>query len=202
MRRTATLLLALGTLLVAPTSAGAEEETPAPETPDRLSVSFFSASFLAEVVARVVAERILAERYSGGYLEEKTGLVWARSDNGADVDWYEAQEHCRELEIADWTDWRTPTIEELEHLHDRRSNARFKLPFQIRLSGCCPWSATRNGETSAWNFSFRYRKRFSGSLNYSFELRALCVRTASEEDLLFFEELEEEASLAGTRPFS
>ena len=93
--------------------------------------------------------------------------------------------------MADWADWRMPTIDELERLHDRRSEASYKLPPTIRLTGCCPWSSSRNGDTSAWNFSFRYRKRFSANLNLSYELRALCVRAAGEADVLFYEEAAE-----------
>ena len=161
--------------------------------PPQLAVSFFTEGFLAEVVARIEADRIESERLTAAYLQEETGLIWQRQDNGSDLDWYAADDYCDELVVADWSDWRVPTIEELEGLHDKRSQATYKVPSGIRLTGCCPWSSDRSGETSAWNFSFRYRKRFSGSVNYSYELRALCVRKAAEEDLLFYEQAEEEA---------
>ena len=192
-RKTVTLLLSLAALVVGPSQAGAARRPPAGIEKERLTISFFTAGLLAEVAARIEAERTEAERLAGGYLQEDTGLIWATSDNGTDLDWYAAEEHCSELTVADWQDWRMPTIDELEGLHDRRSNSIYKLPSVIRLSGCCPWSESRSGESSAWNFSFRYRKRFSGSLNYSFELRALCVRTATEEDVLFYEQAAEEA---------
>jgi hypothetical protein len=192
MKKTAALLLAL---LAAPISSQVVDPdgaVPTTENPNRLTVSFFTAGFLADVGARIEAARIKSERLDGAYLQEETGLIWARNDNGVDLDWYAAGEHCDELELADWSDWRMPTIDELEGLHQRRSSAMYKLPAAIRLTGCCPWSRSRNGDSSAWNFSFRYRKRFSGSLNYSYELRALCVRTATEADVLFYEQAAEE----------
>lgn len=155
---------------------------------ERFTVGWLTTGFLAEIASRIEAARIDEGRLAGGYLQEDTGLLWPTADNGADVDWYAAEEFCRELEIADWSEWRMPSIEELESLHERRSEGIFKLPAAIRLTGCCPWSRTPSGEGSAWNFSFRYRKRFSGSLNYSYQLRALCVRSATPEDVLFFEQ--------------
>jgi hypothetical protein len=191
--RIAALLVTLTTLASGPLAAGAADPVETAEQPQRLAVSFFTAAFLAEVTARIEIERIEAERLTGAYLQEPTGLIWASQDNGKDLDWYAAGAHCSDLELGDWDDWRLPTIDELEGLHDRRSNATYKLPQGIRLTGCCPWSTSRSGETSAWNFSFRYRKRFSGSVNYSYELRALCVREASEADTLFYEQAAEEA---------
>ena len=190
---TGALLLALTALAPGLPAAAATMPAAPAAGPERLAVSFFTAGFLAEVRARIETERIETERLNGAYAQEDRGLIWAASDNGQDLDWYAAGGYCRDLEVADWADWRLPTIAELEGLHDRRSNATYKLPRAIRLTGCCPWSATRSGETSAWNFSFRFRKRFSGSVNYSFELRALCVRDAAAADLLFYERAAEEA---------
>jgi len=191
MKRTAALLLALVALPIRSETAQTAGTAATPGSANRLAISFFTAGFLADVAARIEAVRIDTERLDGGYLQEKTGLIWLRRDNGADLDWYAADEHCRNLELADWMDWRMPTIDELEGLHDRRSAAMYKLPAAISLTGCCPWSASRSSDSSAWNFSFRYRKRFSGSLNYSYELRALCVRAATEADVLFYEQAAE-----------
>lgn len=192
MKRLTALWLVLLALAASPRAIRAAETPPARAGGERLAVALFTAGFLAEVAARIETERTESERLAGGYLQEKTGLIWTRQDSGADLDWHAAGKFCGELEVADWADWRLPTIEELEGLHDRRSVAEYKLTPAIKLTGCCPWSQTRNGDSSAWNFSFRYRKRFSGSLNYSYELRALCVRPADAADLLFFERVAEE----------
>ncbi len=192
MKKTTALLLAMVALPISSQTAGPAGTALTPAGADRLAVSFLTVDFLADVAARIEAARIDSERLDGGYLQERTGLIWTRLDNGADVDWYAADDHCRELEVADWSNWRMPTIDELEGLHDQRSAARYKLPAAIRLTGCCPWSQSRSSDLSAWNFSFRFRKRFSGSLNYSYELRALCVRPATDADVLFYELAAEE----------
>jgi hypothetical protein len=188
MMKTAGPLLTAIALLVCPLVAPKAGATTSAESAEQLRVAFFTAGFLAEIASRIETARTEAERLAGGYLEEKTELIWATRDNGADVDWYAAGDFCRDLEVADWSDWRMPTIEELEGLHEPRSSGLYKLTSAIQLTACCPWSETRSGDTSAWNFSFRYRKRFSGDLNYSYQLRALCVRPATAADLLFYEE--------------
>jgi hypothetical protein len=57
----------------------------------------------------------------------------------------------------------------------------FKTSKEVKLSACCQWSSTKHTATSAWNFSFRFRKPFSGILTYSLDLRALCVRGPLDE---------------------
>lgn len=197
MKRTHRLLLALAVLLAASRPAWPQEPAPPPAEPEhRLSVSLLTAEFLARLAAMVEAARIEDERAGSAYLQEKLPLIWTRDDGGRDFDWYAAAEHCDELELGAWDDWRLPTIEELEALHDRRSIDLFKLPGEFRLTACCPWSRTPSVEGSAWSFSFLHRKRFSGDLGYSFQLRALCVRPASAADQEFYARVEEEAKEA------
>ncbi len=187
MKRAATVLMAVTALCASgPEGAGAvDAESPVPES-KRLVAPFLTVSFLTATVSALERQRIESERLDRTYLQEETGLVWNRADNGTDVDWYEADEYCGGLELGGWADWRLPTLTELEGLHDKRSTQTYKLPRAVRLTACCPWSSSRSGPGSAWNFSFRFRKPFSGSLNYSYELRALCVRAASADDLEFF----------------
>ena len=82
MKNTTTLLLALATLAAVPSAAAVTDSAPAPDGADRLAVCLFSAEFLAEVAARIEANRIDSERLTDAYLQEKTGLIWARQDNG------------------------------------------------------------------------------------------------------------------------
>ncbi len=183
-------------LLVAAGGRAQPEAADAGLPTPRLAVAFLTDGFLAEVVARAEAARIENERITDTHLQESAGLIWTRNDNGVDIDWYDAGSYCEELDFAGWRDWFLPSIDQLEALHDRRSAAEYKLPAGFKLTACCPWSSTRNGETSAWNFSFRHRQRFSGSLNYSFQLRAICARPASASEVAFYEWVAEEARRA------
>jgi Protein of unknown function (DUF1566) len=47
------------------------------------------------------------------WTDPDTGLMWAKKDNGADVNWNQASNYCTKLQLAGYSDWRLPTIEEL-----------------------------------------------------------------------------------------
>ncbi len=138
---------------------------------------FATVEFLDQITAEEEARRIEEEKLTKVFLDLKSGLMWAASDNGRDIDWRRATRYCNDLELASYSDWRLPTLDELEGLYRRMSANQFKVPGEIRLTSCCPWSSTKKNEDSAWNFNFRYRKPFSGSLSYTYDLRALCVRS-------------------------
>ena len=142
---------------------------------------FINASFLKAVQAELAEIQILRERSTGVYYDKKSQLVWSANDNGRDIDWRRANDYCFELELAGFDDWRLPTLEELEDLMEPIASGLYSTPDQISLSSCCVWSSTRRDQ-SAWNFNYRFSKRFSGSLTYTFDLRALCVRAWSDLD--------------------
>jgi hypothetical protein len=51
-------------------------------------------------------------------LDTKTGLVWASTDNGKDINWEDAKRYCDNYRGGGYTDWRMPTPEELEEIFD------------------------------------------------------------------------------------
>ncbi|MDX1502303.1 MAG: DUF1566 domain-containing protein [Thermoanaerobaculia bacterium] len=120
-------------------------------------------------------------------------LMWSRRDNGADVRWAQAERYCSDLSLGGYEDWRLPTVEELKSIQALWSVAPLKIIGAFTLTGCCPWSAEREGE-KAWNFNFRYRRPFLGSAAYSLDLRALCVRDWDPEA-----EMADEAAGEGER---
>jgi len=54
----------------------------------------------------------------GYWIDPSTGLMWAGKDNGKDVNWRQAAKYCRNLRLAGYSDWRLPTIDELEGIYD------------------------------------------------------------------------------------
>ena len=46
------------------------------------------------------------------------GRMWALETNGEDVSWDEADQYCRDLELAGHDDWRLPELAELEGQFD------------------------------------------------------------------------------------
>jgi hypothetical protein len=47
-----------------------------------------------------------------------TGLMWAKNGNrtGGTMDWYSALDYCNNLNLAGYSDWRLPNVNELESL--------------------------------------------------------------------------------------
>lgn len=123
------------------------------------------------------------------YRDADTRLMWPTRDNGLDVEWAEAADYCATLEHGGWTDWRLPTLAELEAIEAMWSLRPYKTADPIGLTSCCAWSSDRvdgDGEgegegENAWNFNYRFRRAFRGHVEYSLDLRALCVRDGSDE---------------------
>jgi len=60
----------------------------------------------------------LQTKERGYWVDPSTGLMWAAKDNGNDVNWKNAAKYCRDLLLTGNSDWRLPTIEELESIYD------------------------------------------------------------------------------------
>ena len=64
-----------------------------------------------------------AERFAisadGMYVtDHETGLMWAR-DESPRLDYAGAEKHCAELRLGGYSDWRLPTLDELQTIVDR-----------------------------------------------------------------------------------
>ena len=88
-----------------------------------------------------------------------TGLEWQCRSPG-EMTWLEALAYARSLELGGKTDWRLPTVSELESLLDRsvlhhelRPIVRPEVPFRDALSY---WSSTtfQDGTNNAWIVMF------------------------------------------------
>jgi hypothetical protein len=49
-------------------------------------------------------------------LDKRTNLMWAAQDNGTPVNWANAKSYCENYRGGGYTDWRMPTLDELEGL--------------------------------------------------------------------------------------
>ncbi len=103
-----------------------------------------------------------------------------RRDNGKDLDWEGAKSYCQNLNLGGHSDWRLPTIQELEKLFDSNVRADFRIKIPFQLAGCCPWSSSMNGEGSAWFFNFYDGRRHDRPLVAFFYGRALCGRGSNK----------------------
>lgn len=95
---------------------------------------------------------------AGVYYDGGTGLMWTINDNGKPVSsWQAARRIAKRKTLGGYSDWRLPTIEELEDLYDpERGDFRIRAPFS--LTSPLIWSSTLE-DREGWFFSFFSGKR-------------------------------------------
>jgi hypothetical protein len=130
------------------------------------------------------------------WTDPATGLMWTGKDNGSDVDWNQASAYCSNLRLAGNNDWRLPTIEELEGIYDPSVSIKTVSDYgvinlhvkgNLKLTGW-QWSSSQGDAPGkpwqvAWHFIFHHStgERQNGfSLQFSYSMRALCVRRSGE----------------------
>jgi hypothetical protein len=128
----------------------------------------------------------------GYWFDISTGLVWAGKDNANDVNWQQAATYCRDLELAGYSNWRLPTIDELQGIAESNISASQPAFSEgerasvgvgavrggLSLAASDHWSSSQiNGNAGyAWQFSFLSGNRREEPESYHAGKRALCVR--------------------------
>ncbi len=124
---------------------------------------------------------------SGPIQDTTTGLIWASTDNGQDINWKDAKRYCETYSEGGFTDWRMPTIDELAALYDKnkgyhtRDFSMYKAYITQSIQLTTPWlwsSNTRGSKAAFLNFGTGTRFRFWYSQSYSYILRVLPVRVS------------------------
>jgi hypothetical protein len=89
---------------------------------------------------------------NGTVLDTQTNLMWAAKDNGSDISWAAARSYCDNYRGGGYTDWRMPTLNELNGLYDRSVAGKngYKLTSFIELTSCCLWASQITGLAAAY----------------------------------------------------
>ncbi|MEI6313353.1 MAG: DUF1566 domain-containing protein [Syntrophus sp. (in: bacteria)] len=96
---------------------------------------------------------------NGTVLDTKTKLLWAAKDNGSNINWANAEAYCENYRGGGYTEWRMPTLDELESLYDDAKTYKSDCGFNvhltelIRLTCISPWASGTSGSAAA---RFRY----------------------------------------------
>ena len=130
----------------------------------------------------------------GVWTDAATELMWTRKDNGYALRWQPAAEYCRNLQLAGYSDWRLPTIDELKRIYNpnagvacgAQGNMSCQIKGRIQLSSGVVWSSSR-GESPQFMRGFVFHNQ-GGQNRHVVELdkrgasydRALCVRGSGE----------------------
>jgi hypothetical protein len=106
------------------------------------------------------------------YADPTTGLTWATQDNGKDVNLAEAMKYCHDLRTNGYSDWRLPTIEELEGLYE--PDEKNPENVHLALTGD-PWSTSQVTIRLRWYLSKKSGTRVFDDPSFSRAKRAMCV---------------------------
>ena len=124
-----------------------------------------------------------------GWIDPATGLTWTKGDNGSAVDWNQAKAYCSNLRLGGYSDWRLPTIDELQSIYD----PNIDIPVQwsdrqgeehvtilhmkgnLKLTDTSYWSSSLENPREAWSIYFKSGSRDAIQL-FKDVARALCVR--------------------------
>lgn len=137
-----------------------------------------------EAIASGIDKRFTASG-DGTVIDSKTGLQWAQRDNGQGINWNNARSYCSNLSTAGGG-WRLPSMDELDGIYDRSETLTTpcgqwtcEVSPLFRLTGGWYWSNESSGSSEAWFFFLTDGTRYSISVSYSADVRALCVRRRS-----------------------
>jgi hypothetical protein len=130
-------------------------------------------------VRKPAPEPIVESRIRSGTPEgvfEHQGLWWWVQDNGSEINANEAARYAQEQMALGFTDWRLPTIEELQALY--RPDLSKGIPSDIRLGKCSVWSSERKSNGVCRAFNFCSGRILENDRSYRSIHRALIVRPA------------------------
>jgi len=108
------------------------------------------------------------------------GSMWTRNDNRRDVNWQQADQYCRTLNLVGLSGWQLPRIDELEKLYDPQNSSKYKIRPPFRLTAYWVWSSTLVGSDSASGCTFFLGSRSVTPMANSGLNRALCVRRSGK----------------------
>ncbi len=123
------------------------------------------------------------------WTDPSTGLMWTRHDNDADANWNEANSYCQGLGLDGYSDWRLPTVQDLQGILDLSQSSKCgtetcHIKGNIQLTTKWIWTSTPgNGPGQAMYFRFSEGQYISYPYSNKELDRVLCVRPGSGQSV-------------------
>ena len=113
----------------------------------------------------------------GTVTDTMTGLMWSATDNGNHINWTDACSYCQNYNTGGHTDWRMPTLAELNSLYAPviTSEHGYHITTTINTTAESCWASETRGNEAA-RFNFRYGQEYWLRQFHSGSGRALPVR--------------------------
>ena len=123
---------------------------------DNLAIGSFDAVDSGSIDAASTAASSYTDNGDGTITDNLTRLMWQQSSSSGKT-WEQALAYCEELDIGGNTDWRMPTIKELQRLVDRsRRGPAINTMYFLNTASSLYWSSTTyaNDTYGAWGVEF------------------------------------------------
>ena len=134
-------------------------------------------ALLSFLIIPAMASDRLVNNGDGTVTDTKTGLMWAAKDNGIPINWPDALSYCYNYEGGGHSDWRMPTLAELESLYDpkKKNKSGYHISQLIDTTAASCW-ASDTRSSKAGRFNFTYGKVYWLRKYYTGPTRVLPVR--------------------------
>lgn len=140
---------------------------------------------LEQATPTSLAPARFVDNRNGTGTDTKTGLMWAAEDNGDDITWNAAMHFCENFTGGGYSDWRMPTIAELQSLYDTQYGKQTHITPLIHLTNQLVWSSEEDPPSAtARPFGFRYGNTFGCLRSLAENFRALPVRLRASREVL------------------
>ncbi len=114
------------------------------------------------------------------WVDRATGLMWTKRSTGGNLNWSQARNYCSSSQLAGYSDWRLPSVDELQTLSgtsEARGGARLG---NIQVSEPWVWSDAAakdaNGQTTASVLYIGFGGAGQETVSIANQYCAVCVR--------------------------
>ena len=128
-------------------------------------------------ITPVLASERFVDNGNGTITDVKTGLMWVASDNAIPISWPDAVEFCKNLRTGRYTDWRMPTLAELQSLYNpnEKNMNGYHITSKIFTTAQSCWASETEGYT-AGRFNYAFGTTYWIRQSFSGATRVLAVR--------------------------
>jgi hypothetical protein len=119
-----------------------------------IALCFVSLAPAADRAKEIARDGRFVAYDNGTVVDTETGLMWASKDDGKGLNEKDAVDYCENYRGGGYTDWRMPSLEELETIFDplTRNKSGYHVTKLIDITAELVWGSESPGKASVFNF--------------------------------------------------